>query len=354
MKRCVVTLMLAFSALLISATTASAATWNVWPGHSIQRAIRHASPGDTIIVHRGVYHESVTIRKSHLTIIGLHATLRQPAHPRGLCAQATAPEVDGLCVVGGVDFQTGAPTGAPVRGTTIRGLRIAGFKGDGLFMFHVANTHIEHVRSVGNTGYGIAGFVQHGGAYLWNVARNNGEPGFYLGDSPHADYVIAHNRSSGNQYGIFIRHSAYGLVHDNKVWGNCVGAFLLDDGQPGGIHDMDLWDNMSWANDKACPADPEGAPPLSGIGVLLLGARHTVLHDNTITDNVPGGDSFISGGLVLMSAKPFGGTPVRNDHIRNNTITGNKAFDIFYDGSGFNNTFTGNTCNTSQPSSICS
>jgi len=353
-KRCVVTLMLAFGALLISATTASAATWNVWPGHSIQRAIRHASPGDTIIVHRGVYHESLTIRKSHLTLIGLHATLKQPAHPRGLCAQATAPEVDGLCVVGGVDFQTGAPTGAPVRGTTIRGLRIAGFKGDGLFMFHVANTHIERVRSVGNSGYGIAGFVQHGGAYLWNVARNNGEPGFYLGDSPHADYVIAHNRSSGNQYGIFIRHSAYGRVHDNKVWGNCVGAFLLDDGQPGGIHDMDLWDNRSWANDKACPADPEGAPPLSGIGVLLLGARHTVLHDNTITNNVPGGDSFISGGLVLMSAKPFGGTPVRNDHIRDNTITGNQAFDIFYDGSGFNNTFTGNTCNSSQPSSICS
>ena len=82
MKRCVVGLVLAFGALLISATTASAATWNVWPGHSIQRAIRHASPGDTIIIHRGVYHESVTIRKSHLTIIALHATLKQPAHPR--------------------------------------------------------------------------------------------------------------------------------------------------------------------------------------------------------------------------------------------------------------------------------
>jgi hypothetical protein len=349
-----VTFVLAIGALLISATSAFAATWNVWPGGSIQRAVRHASPGDTIIVHRGVYHESVTIRKSHLTIVGHHATLRQPAHPRGLCAQATAPEVDGICVIGGVDFQTGAPTGAPVRGTTIRGIRIVKFHGDGLFMFHVANSRIERVRAIGNSGYGIAGFVQHGGAYLRNVARNNGEPGFYLGDSPHADYVVAHNRASGNQYGIFIRHSAHALVHDNKTWGNCVGQFLLDDGETGGLHDIDLWDNVSTANDKACPADDEGAPPLSGIGVLLLGARHTVLHDNTITNNVPSGQSVVSGGVVLVSAKQFGGTPVRNDHIRNNVITGNQAFDIFWDGSGFNNTFTGNTCNTSQPGSICS
>ena len=217
-------------------------------------------------------------------------------------------------------------------------------------VFELFEAHHLHIAALGE----IAGFVQHGGAYLWNVSRNNGEPGFYLGDSPHADYVIAHNTASGNQYGIFIRHSAYGLVHDNRMTGNCVGAFLLDDGQTGGLHDMDLWDNRSWANDKACPADPEGAPALSGIGVLLFGARHTVLHDNTITDNVPGGDSVLSGGLLMLSAKKNGGTPVRNDHIRNNTITGNRAFDIFYDGSGFNNTFTGNTCNTSQPSSICS
>src|SRR3954465_9436740 len=169
MRRMAVTFALAIGALLALSGTASAATWNVWPGHSIQRAIRHASPGDTIIVHRGVYHQSLTIRKSHLTLIGLHATLRQPAHPRGLCAQAAAPEGDGICVIGGVDFHTGAPTGSPrrgartrggppVRGPTIRGFPIVGFHGDGLFMYHVANSHIEWVRSIGNSGYGIAGF----------------------------------------------------------------------------------------------------------------------------------------------------------------------------------------------------
>jgi hypothetical protein len=26
--------------------------------------------------------------------------LKQPAHPRGFCAQVSAPEVDGICVLG--------------------------------------------------------------------------------------------------------------------------------------------------------------------------------------------------------------------------------------------------------------
>jgi nitrous oxidase accessory protein NosD len=375
-KRCVVILALAAGALLASATSASAATWNVWPGHSIQRAIRHASRGDTIVVHHGTYRESLTIRKSHLTLLGDDVTLRQPAHPRGLCGLVDAPKVDGICVIGGVDFATGAPIGSPVRGTHITGFHVKGFSGDGLLVFHAAGTrivgdetadnggdglfmfHVAGSRIVGNEaanngGYGIAGFVQRGGAYLRNSSHGNAEPGFYLGDSPHADYVIAHNKAWDNQYGIFIRHSAHGVVHNNRMWGNCVGALLLDDGEADGLHDMVLWHNRSWANDKACPPDDEGGPPLSGIGVLLVGARHTVLHDNRITNNVPSGPSLQSGGLVMISAKPFGGFPLRNDRVENNTFSGNQAFDIFYDGSGFNNTFSGNTCSISQPSSIC-
>ena len=287
MKRCVVILALVAGALLASATSASAATWNVWPGHSIQRAIRHASRGDTIVVHHGTYRESLTIRKSHLTLLGDDVTLRQPAHPRGLCGLVDAPKVDGICVIGGVDFATGAPIGSPVRGTHITGFHIKGFSGegllvfhaagtrivgdetannggDGLFMFHVAGSRIVGNEAANNGGYGIAGFVQRGGAYLRNSSHGNAEPGFYLGDSPHADYVIAHNKAWDNQYGIFIRHSAHGVVHNNRMWGNCVGALLLDDGEADGLHDMVLWHNRSWANDKACPPDDEGGPAALG------------------------------------------------------------------------------------------
>ena len=353
MRRTALTLALAIAALLALSGTASAATWHVWPGQSIQRAIWHASPGDRIIVHRGVYHQNLTIRKSHLTLIGRHAVLKQPAHPRGFCAQVSAPEVDGICVLGQVDANFNPLR--PTVGTTIRGFAVKGFHGDGIFMFNVAGSRIIGNVSARNSGYGIAGFVQHGGAYLWNRSHDNAEPGLYLGDSPHADYVIAHNTVYRNQYGVFIRHSAHGRVHDNRSWGNCVGMFLLDDGQPGGLHNMTLWNNRMSANDKACAADDEGAPPLSGIGLLMLGARRTLVTHNWITGNKPGGASFISAGLVLLSAKTGGGSgsDPRHDTISHNTITGNSSLDVFYDGSGSDNLFPGNTCNTSQPSWIC-
>ena len=353
MRRTALTFALAIAALLALSGTASAATWHVWPGQSIQGAIRHASPGDTIIVHRGVYHQNLTIRKSHLTLIGRHAVLKQPAHPRGFCAQVSAPEVDGICVLGQVDANFNPLR--PTVGTTIRGFTVKRFHGDGIFMFNVADSRIVGNVSAYNSGYGIAGFVQHGGAYLWNRSHDNAEPGLYLGDSPHAHYVIAHNTVYRNQYGVFIRHSAHGRVHDNRSWGNCVGMFLLDDGEQGGLHNMTLWNNRVWANDKACAADDEGSPPLSGIGLLMVGARTTSVTHNWITGNKPGGDSFISAGLVLVSAKIGGGSGFdpRHDTIAHNTITGNSPLDVFYDESGGDNHFPGNTCNTSQPSWIC-
>jgi parallel beta helix pectate lyase-like protein len=351
-KRLALTLALATGSFLAITGTASAATWNVWPGGNIQRAINHASPGDRIVVHRGTYHTTLSIRKSHLTLIGRHARILPPRHPRGFCARMTPGDVPGICVVGGIT-SNGNPAGRPVVGTRVRGFRVLHAQGEGIFLFHVARSRITRNVAAFSGGYGIAGFVQHSGAYLWNRSHDNAEPGLYLGDSPRADYVIAHNSAWDNQYGIFIRHSAHGRVHDNKTWGNCVGTFLLDDGEQGGLRSMKLWDNSSWANDKACAADDEGSPPLSGIGALLVGARRTTLFHNDITRNIPGGPSAFSGGLVMISARPFGGLPLRHDRIVRNTITGNQQFDVTYDGSGFDNRFVGNTCNTSQPASIC-
>jgi hypothetical protein len=131
--------------------------------------------------------------------------------------------------------------------------------------------------------------------------------------------------------------------------------FLLDDGEQGGLHNMTLWNNRVSANDKACAADDEGSPPLSGIGLLLVGARRTLVTHNWITNNKPGGDSFISAGLVLVSSKIGGGSGFdpHHDTIADNTITGNSPLDVFYDHSGSDNHFPGNTCNTSQPAWIC-
>ena len=192
---------------------------------------------------------------------------------------------------------------------------------------------ITHDIAAWNGDYGIVGFVQHGGRYLWNVSHDNVAPGFYLGDSPHANYVIAHNVSFGNEFGIFVRHSAHGVVRDNQVWGNCIGVFFLDDGQPGGEHNLTLCHNRSWANDKACAARDDG-PAMSGIGVAL--PRRAALDRRRQHDPQQRrrrGPSPFSGGLLLLSAKPFGGghNPAF-DRIVGNTLSGNPPVDILWDG----------------------
>jgi nitrous oxidase accessory protein NosD len=350
MKRLGLTLGLAAIALTVLAAPAFAKTRNVWPGHSIQKAVNRAHPGDTVLVHRGTYHQTVVIRKNGIHLVGHHVTLLPPAHPTGLCTQVSAPSVSGICVVGNLGSSFNAIPPA-ARGNSISGFRVEHFSGEGIFLYNVAGTSITHDIAAWNGDYGIVGFVQHGGRYLWNVSHDNGAPGFYLGDSPHANYVIAHNVAFNNEFGIFVRHSAHGVVRDNQMWGNCIGVFFLDDGQPGGEHNLTLSHNKSWANDKACAASDDG-PAVSGIGVLLLGAQHSTVHDNTIRNNVASGPSPFSGGLLLLSAGP--GHDAAFDTVTGNHLSGNSPFDILWDGAGAGNVFSGNSCATSSPSWICS
>jgi nitrous oxidase accessory protein NosD len=338
MRRLALTLALAAAAMAVLATPALAKTHDVWPGHSIQKAVNHAKPGDTVLVHHGTYHQTVAITKNDINLVGRDVTLLPPANPTGPCAQVSAPTVSGICVFGAVDSSGNPDTTKPARGNLITGFRVEHFSGEGIFLFNVADTTIVRNVAAWNGDYGIVGFVQHGGRYLWNVSHD----------------VIAHNVSFGNEFGIFVRHSAHGVVRDNSVWGNCIGVFFLDDGQPGGEHNLALSHNRSWANDKACAASNDG-PAVSGIGVLFLGAQHSVARDNVIRANVASGPSPFSGGLLLLSAKSFGGGhDPAFDRVVGNTLSGNQPDDIIWDGTGTGNTFSGNSCATSSPSWICS
>lgn len=353
MRKLVLATAIGLAGLLTVTASAMANTFNVWPGQSIQKAVNRAHAGDTVLVHRGTYHQVVTIHKSGIHLVGLRATILPPAHPGGLCTQFSAPQVSGICVLGWFDAQ-GNPLPTRARNNSISGFRVMHFSGEGIFLANVRNTRVTHNISAYNGDYGIVGFDQVGGAYLWNISHDNASPGFYLGDSPNAGYVIAHNVTYRNQFGIFVRHTAHALVTDNRSWGNCVGVLLLNDAQPGGEHNLAVTHNRVWANNKACAPDDEGGPAVSGIGVLLVGTTSSIVADNTILNNAPSGPTPFSGGLVLVSNVPFGGTTnTTNVHVFGNTLHGNSPLDVLWDGQGTGNTFTNNTCSTSSPSSIC-
>ncbi len=343
---------------------ADAATHHVHPGQSIQAAIDQAKPGDTIVVDPGVYSENLTIMRNNLTLRGggIGATILQPGvvHP-SICVDPSDPStVNGICVLGGIDFSTGAPVGDAVTGMKIDGFTIHGFPGFGVFLFHADNSSVTNTEAFDNVGYGISGFVLSGIRYEDDSAHDNGEPGFYIGDSPRASAHVVHNVSYRNAaggeegIGILLRDSSHGDVRDNTVYDNCAGIVFADTGEnPAPVEHWDAARNWSAHNNAVCEGEPGGAPSMSGLGIALLGGQHVHVHDNAVLDNVGGSFPF-SGGIAVFDSTVIGGSQPAHDHVDHNTAHGNAPFDVFWDGSGSHDTFDGNDCGTSLPSWICS
>ena len=351
---------LAVLALLGSARAAGADVIHVKPGESIQAAIDGASPGDTIKVAQGTYHENIAITKNDITLRGAgpsRVRLRPAETPTpNICSfeEEGVLFIDGICVAGAFDPETFEP-GDPVVGTTITGFDVKGFNGFGVILLNANDSTVKRVWASFNGGYGISGFFLSGVRFQWNIAHHNGEPGFYVGDSPEANALVSFNRAFKNGpglgFGMLFRDSSMGVVHHNRVWGNCVGMVFLDAGfGEGPASDWFVHRNRVRTNNEACE---EGPFPASGTGLLLLGTDHVTVARNRVFDHAPSIESLHPGGIVLASAAPFGGPDPTDNAIRHNVAFGNEPADVVWDGSGSGNRFPKNRCGTSDPPWIC-
>jgi hypothetical protein len=324
---------------------AGPAKWRVTKGGSIQWAVNHAKPGDTIAIGPGIYRESVMIQKNGLTIRGAGPRLTLIKPPKKMTGKC---KVNGICVVGQMGDR--GQIVSRTRGVQIRGVGLNNWPGMGLFAFGTAGLRVSDSHAFSDTEYGFARFDSIGGAFFENVARGSDEAGFYLGDSMHAHATVADNRSTGNNLGYFIRHSWGITLNHNVGVGNCQGVLVLDDGQPEGVGNITLLYNVMNKNNRYCSA-AEG-PAVRGGGILLLGAQDSTVAWNIVRNNT--GHKINSGGIVLLSSKKLtGGSPVRGNLVKRNLAYGNSPADIRYDGSGSGNKIVRNSCAKSKPNGYC-
>ncbi len=316
----------------------------VRPGESIQEAVNAASAGDKIVVLPGVYRQSVVIKKNGIMLKGIKAVLKPPAG-QGCQAYFLAPS--GICVLGRVNPDAGEVL-RYVKNVSVSGFKVRNFEGSGIVALGAKNASFFNNRAFNNEEYGIAAFMSTGTRIVSNVTSGSEEAGLYVGDSPRANATVAANDTYGNGLGIFIRNARHGKILGNQIHNNCVGILFLGDA-PGPVGNFYVSHNKVVKNTRSCPA-ADGAPPQSGAGIVLFGARGVKIYANFIFGNVPSGPTAFKGGVVVI--RGFGGTPPKNNVVIKNTILKNRP-DIFWDESGTGNRFVANHCKTSKPGGLC-
>jgi hypothetical protein len=345
-----------FGGLIVTAPAFAGSTHVVRPGESIQAAVNAASPGDTVIVKPGEYYESVTIHTDELTLRAHgHVTL-EPSHYGSSECYIPGHDV-GICVVpADFDASSGSYT-KRVRGVTISGFRIVGFAGDGVFGFGTENLTVSNVVAIDNTAYGVASFDGIGTTFTYNAVSGSHDAGIYVGDSLDARAVVRQNRAWNNALGILVRHTRKTIVSDNETRDNCIGVFLLADGQAGGSGDNAVLNNTVVANNDVCTqfAAANFLPILGGGGIVLAGSQHNAVIQNVVRDNE--GNTLFSGGIVLVAtprANQNGSFEAStNNLVILNRSRGNEPADIVTDSASTANLIVGNRCGTSVPSGLC-
>jgi hypothetical protein len=328
--------------LVVSVASAKPKGNIVHPGESIQAAVDAAEPGDTIVVQKGIYNETVVIDKDGISLRGGKAVLEPPSEPtEGPCEGA------GLCVLGDVDFQTGEVS-EYVQDVSISGFTVRDFSVFGIVGIGARDAKFVKNRSFENGEYGITTFFSTGTKIISNVVSGAEDAAIYVGDSPFANANIVHNETYDSASGILIRNALHGRITANKAHDNCVGILFIADA-PGPAGEFDVNGNKVHDNTGACPATAE-TPALSGVGIGLLGARDVEVHGNQILDNLPSDSQAFSGGVLAV--RGIEGTPPTDNTIIGNTILGNES-DIFWDETGSGNRFVPNNCETSVPGGLC-
>ncbi|MGW7257380.1 right-handed parallel beta-helix repeat-containing protein [Streptomyces sp. NPDC054834] len=319
----------------------------VRPGHSIQKAVNAAKPGDTVLVMAGTYHESVKVTTRGLILRGQgRNTVIKPGKKS---TNACAENGNGICAVGTKSRR--------LDGVTVENLRVTGFARAGVFAVGTDRLAVRNVTAEKNKLWGIAEERSERSLVRGNTVRNNGDAGVFLantilteaGAKDTKGTIVDGNVLQGNRIGVTVRRLRNLTVAHNDVTGNCAGVFVVGDENKPRAGKVTLAENRIVKNNKYCKKTAR-LPFLQGSGVVLTGAEDTLVTGNEISGNA--GKSPLSGGVVLY--KSFVGTTSERNRVTDNRLSANAPADVVnQEPAKRKNIFTRNHCVKSRPAGLC-
>jgi parallel beta-helix repeat protein len=336
---------------------ANAAQHTIVVTTTIQAAVNAASPGDTVLVPAGVYHETVTIATSGLTIKGTRdAVLDATGFSVGIRASAGSITIgsDGYPVCPAFGLHDLAVDGLTITGASFTGVLFRGVDGfairDGIY--------------TGNGAYAVFPICSRDGVIERIHADGTADGAIYVGDS--WDVVVADNRVSASTAGIEIENSIGIKVVGNQAIGNTAGIVVFS--LPGlpvtATANVLVADNTVTNNNLPNPI-PFGSGIVgnipTGTGILAVATQDTLITNNRVNRNDSGGIAVVA--FSLPSGDPRFDPLPTHTVVSDNTVRSNgtapdqvrspiPGADLIYDGSGSGNCFEHNRFGTSFPAGI--
>lgn len=310
-------------------------TWRVKPGESIQSALDRSIPGDVIEIHPGTYNEMLLIDIDNITI-------------RGLKENGQRAVLDGQNKLTDAVITSGHKF-------TIEGLSVKDYVNNGITVHGATDVTFRDL-IVHNTGlYGVYPVECKGVLVEECVLTGIKDAAIYVGQS--RDIIVRNNECHDNVAGIEIENSVHSLIENNYLHDNTAGmlVFLLPNNPSKVGSDHKVKNNRIINNNHENFGDPGAivGKLIPGTGLLIMAADRTEVTANEIRGNESFGIAVVGLAVAYPKGRTFdvGAIPEEN-RIHGNTLADNgrnpgglikevgaKNADIFWDGSGWNNSF---------------
>lgn len=225
----------------------------VGPGR-VQAALNAASPGSTVKLLPGTYHERIDVAAANVTLEGsgsgaVGGTLLE--WPAAAATGRCAPLAVVVCLAGNGDRVTNRRV--DVRGGPANPNPLT--PNFGIYGFFTAGATVDRVAVVGNGAVGPVGIL---------LAGTNG--------------TIRDTQTSGLSTALGASEID-ATIEDNTASGNCNGIVVVDLGLAG-VGPLGQASHVTVKGNRLL--GPQICPPLQGEGIQLIGAAHSTVEDNFV------------------------------------------------------------------------